>query len=1120
MTDPAFITNQGGNTLLAALRAAVPDAPTTPGLAEAPPVLSEVCLATAFFTLAGFAAVSRQLEAAGRVRLLLGAEPHPEATRAPRRPGDPTAARFARRLVADGLHDLEAGMRRDRDRTPFTPASHGHARAMRRMLRDGKLDCRIYRANFLHAKATLLDGYDPLLVAGSSNLTVSGLTGNLELNLGLRHPGTFAQARAWFDGLWTEAEPYDLGALFGEAEREFPPHLIFLKMLHQLYGDELAAEPAELGAVPLLEFQRHGVDRAVAILREHGGVIVADEVGLGKTFVAGRLLEDCAKSLRRALLVCPAALRYTTCKRFLTDYNIGRFVDMVSYDELGRDRRLADARRPLATGAALRFDPEEYALVVVDEAHNYRTSDAPYRAEVLARLLTTNRKELVLLTATPVNNSLYDLRNLMRFFLRGTGALAATGILDYEERFREAARQDPYDLSPDYLYPVIDAVTVKRTRAFVRKHYANDTITLPDGTRRPVQFPQAVPLSVRYDLDARAPGLFDAVADALDPEEGRHLLSFARYAPDAFRRDAEANEEVAEAAAAAGLLRSGLLKRFESSAHAFRVSLNRMVREHDAFLDALTRGAVITSGFLREWSGDEGDFDALLASGAHADAADYRTAELRVAVERDRAILAGLAGRVGAVDAAHDPKLERLVEELTIIVAQARDDAATDADERRNRKVLIFSYFADTVDWLRTALRDRVTRTPALAPYRNRIAAVAGSALDDEPARAAAVHGFAPESSDAPRDQPDLYDLLVTTDVLAEGMNLQQCRHIVNYDLPWNPMRLVQRHGRVDRIGSRHPRVFLRTVFPANRLEALLALESRILRKLTQAARSIGVATPPLDGADPGAQVFAEIRRLAEGDAAFYDRGGTESAAQTGEEYRQRLRVALKSDRDAILNLPGHAGSGMRKGRRAGLLFCAEVETNETKRTFLRFVPAAPDWTPATPVVTELGTCLRLGDCEEGTPRHLPDRAFAARYAFWEAARTTILDDWDRLSDPRFLQPPVRRSNRLAAAILRADPPPGIPSADLDRALDILETPWPRREETLLRDELRRRDAPPETRPRRLLDLILRTGLHPATPPAPLPPITPEDVRLVCWLAIGPAQVDPAPPPALRRPPP
>ena len=192
----------------------------------------------------------------------------------------------------------------------------------------------------------------------------------------------------------------------------------------------------------------------------------------------------------------------------------------------------------------------------------------------------------------------------------------------------------------------------------------------------------------------------------------------------------------------------------------------------------------------------------------------------------------------------------------------------------------------------------------------------------------------------------DDYDILITTDVLAEGVNLQQCCHIINYDLPWNPMRLVQRHGRIDRIGSLHKEVFLRTIFPTDRLDALLNLEQRILNKLALAARSIGV-TSPIEGEQGGEQVFSETReeinKLLEENPSLFERGGTVNSTQTGEEYRQTLRKALEGNKNKIINLPWKSGSGMKKGEEQGVFFCATIGE---KRTYLRFIPSDERWNP------------------------------------------------------------------------------------------------------------------------------------------------------------------------------
>jgi len=189
-------------------------------------------------------------------------------------------------------------------------------------------------------------------------------------------------------------------------------------------------------------------------------------------------------------------------------------------------------------------------------------------------------------------------------------------------------------------------------------------------------------------------------------------------------------------------------------------------------------------------------------------------------------------------------------------LTDAEHEAISEDDARQKRKVIIFSFFADTVGYVREQLAVEIERNPALAAYRGRVVAVSGGE-DVEPeeiGRQRAVNGFAPISTEAIAAE-DRFDILVTTDVLAEGVNLQQCRHIMNYDVPWNPMRLVQRHGRIDRIGSQHARVFLRTIFPAQRLDQLLNLEQRIMQKIAMAAASIGVASPVQGGA-AGRQVF------------------------------------------------------------------------------------------------------------------------------------------------------------------------------------------------------------------------------------------------------------------------
>jgi len=490
-------------------------------------------------------------------------------------------------------------------------------------------------------------------------------------------------------------------------------------------------------------------------------------------------------------------------------------------------------------------------------------------------------------------------------------------------------------------------------------------------------------------------------------------------------------------------------------------------------------------------------------------AGDFDMRQLKDDVTRDRNILRALQREAAKIRPEDDPKLGALIEELVKIAEQAEREAADAIDAAQKRKVLIFSYFADTVTWIKPRLDTAVASDPRLSAYRGRITIVAGSAGGDNTSRDQAVHGFAPISTAAPAGQDqDLYDILVSTDVLAEGMNLQQCRHIVNYDMPWNPMRLVQRHGRIDRIGSPHPRAFLRTIFPHDRLDALLDLEGRILNKLAQAAASIGLETPPIERAAQGRQVFTEARdeieRLAAEDPSLFERGGTASASQSGEEYRQELRKALQKGAEQIKNLPWKAGSGMVKGKDRGVFFCALI----ADRTYLRFVPASDDWRPANtpdrPVLSELGTCLRMIECGPETPRRVDDQVSDAVYDFWAVAHEDIYAAWDRETDPANTQPKIRPLNRRVADFIRANIPQDIPDERVRRALDILESPWPRREEVMLRHWFEDGRDDGNAKARRLIAAIIDAGLEPFMAPPPLPPITTEDIQLVCWLAITP----------------
>jgi hypothetical protein len=1092
---PLFIDNQDYNTLAQALRSHLD------GLLRQPVLPWGLSVASAFFDVPGFTLLADGLEQLGRVRLLLGADPPPEAGLRPPGPGEPPEPEFTRRRVADALGQLDQGLRRGADLLPFDEATDRAVRRLLDFLGSGKLEVRRYEEHFLPARVFLFNVPGGGFVAGSSNLTAAGLGQPPALNLGHYDGAVVDRVEAWYEDLWSRAAPFDLAAVYQRLTAEYPPYLIYLAVLYQLYGEELGEEQAETGGIPVTTFQKHGVWRALRILRNCGGVLIADGVGLGKTFLAGEIIRLYRERRQRVLLITPAALRDSTWKDFLNRFQL--FVTCVSYEELARDSRLG------GSGDYLHNDLDEFAVVVVDEAHNYRNPSAPARGGTLRQLMTGPRRDLVLLTATPVNNSLWDLYHLLRYFVKQDAFLADRGVLSLHERFKEAMEQDPFNLNPDLLYPVIDATTVKRTRHFVKKHYENDLITLPDGSRVPIRFPKPVASAISYDLETVLPGCLDELEQALMPATGPPRLTLARYQPENYPAG---RPLLGTDHAIVGLLRSGLLKRFESSVYALGRTAAKMVREHELFLHGLENRIVIKKELLRELSAadDDDEMEEMLETDGRTEpASGYNVARLRADVRADLELLADLRRQAESVRPEDDPKLAALAEELARIARQAAKDGIDEEDHRRNRKVLIFSFYEDTVDWIEDYLRNRVEHDRPLAAYRGRIASVAGAESRHGVSRRDAVTGFAPESAGPSSTKPDpsaeKYDILICTDVLAEGMNLQECRNVINYDLPWNPMRLVQRHGRIDRIGSPHERVFLRTFFPDRQLNRLLDLEQRVRRKLAQAAASVGVEVAPIPHGSQREQSFAETReeieRLHGGDATLYERGGTAGAAQSGEEYRQDLRKGLLRWGDQVRNLPWKAGSGLAKGRRRGHFFCARVGEpgGSRSRVYLRFVPFGE---PAEPIVREEGTCLRMIECQEGTPRVVPEDLQQGAFAAWELARHDVFEAWSRETDPANLQPPVPKLSREVARFLREHPPRGVEQARLQRCLDAVEAPCSQRDMNQLRAVFEAEYPGRDARARALVEEVERLGLEPFQAPDPLPPIRSEEIQLVCWLAI------------------
>jgi hypothetical protein len=1093
MTLAHFVDNRAGKTLDAALGARIAAARESGGAVR-------LDVAAGFFDLGGFQRLHSHLRAGDTVRLLLGAEPPRECELPLPAPGSPTGEDRDRELLAAAIQALDAGLSRTRDALPFDATTDRAIAQLLGMLAARQLEVRRVEHQFLPARGALVRGApkgQQSAFVGSVNLSRHGLTGEPSVAVGLHDTPAGEHLGTWFDALWANSAAFDLAKLYQPLNANYDPYLIYARILYALYGDELDREHKGVGDIPITSFQQHGVGRALNIIRQYGGVLIADGVGLGKTFTAGEIIRLYRERRQRVLLICPAALRDSTWKKFFNKFDMR--IEYVSYEQLAQDKKLGGDKENLQN------DLDDYQLVVIDEAHNYRNPGAPSRAGVLRQLLGGKPRDVVLLTATPVNNSLWDLYHLLRYFLKTDAELADRNVLSLRDRFKEAMAEEPAELNPDMLYPVLDATTVKRTRHFIKKHYENDQIRMPDGTMAAIRFPRPVPSSITYELEASLPGFLARLEQALMPPDGKPLLTMARYQTDNYRKGKGGDGGSGEELTVAGLLRSALLKRFESSVHAFAQTTGKMAKEHEVFLKALDQGMVMSRETMRELSASEdADADELLDELGDVELGeprgDFNAKKLRADVENDLALLRQFHKAASAVTADKDPKLAALLDELAAVAAQADKDGIDAEDQRQNRKVLIFSFYADTVDWIETFLKSKLETDKRLSAYKGRLASVAGQESRHGITRDAATAGFAPASvtgKPAGADNPDAYDILVCTDVLAEGMNLQQCRNIINFDLPWNPMRLVQRHGRIDRIGSRHKEVYLRTFFPDKELNRLMELESRVRRKLAQAAASVGVEAAPISGASESDHAFAgtqeEIERLRRGDATLFERGGTAGAAQTGEEYRHELRKALKRMGETIRKLPWRSGSGLCRGKARGHAFCATIGD----RVFVRFVPHGGG-----KVIDELGTCLRMIECEVKTPRVLPDDLLASVYASWGRARESIEAEWQRNTDPANLQPKAPPLNHEVMAFLRECPPPGIDQDRLGRYVDSLLAPLSRREEVELRRAFTADYPGKQAKAKAVAETLDKLGLKPFVPLAPYPPITTDEIHLICWLAV------------------
>ena len=1046
--------------------------------------MGPLSVATGYVGLEGLDALARvATHRSDGGRLLIGAAPASEALLGP-----------VGETVADRFEQSVSALRRQRDFSAFPAARRAVLERVTRFLQSDDVAVRRYVRRFLHGKAYIIgelsDSGSPMgpgaALVSSANLTRGGLVANLELGMVHYQPNVISMALAWYDQLWQDAQDFreELLELLRPPSLESDPQTVFLRALLELYGDDLESDSPLPDQYILTAFQRDGLIRAKRILDRYGGVLYADGVGMGKTEIGVQLIREHTQDLgQHVLVISPAQLRDRLWEKRLAKENLPGTV--VSYQQLAQDRQLVrNGGRQV-----LPVDKDVYRFVIIDEAHAYRNVDNTWYA-ALDRLMGGTSKKLLLLTATPVNNSLWDLHNLFLLFGRHDSSFNGSPlrIPSLRKFFAEAGASRSENLSEAKLFPLIDALTVRRDRAFIKECYRNERFA--DGT--PVKFPEPELKERRYDLDNVHPGLVQSIYDGIDG------LTMARYRLSAYRVDKQG--ESASEEALAGLMQSQLLKRFESSWYAAMQTVRRMRDANEVLLHVIAeRGAVPPPEVIRDLVGEIGEDDTFLSADLIDEAlsgsegglsADSFRDDFLTDLEKDRDTLGAMFSQLESLKDVPDPKLHTLRGVMEATPSQ---------------KVAVFTAFQDTAVYL----KDQIESQPDVLGDRKWTVVIGSETSAD--ARTRELERFCPESvTGEPGYRPDggEVDVILSTDILSEGQNLQQAQAVLSFDMPWNPQRVVQRNGRIIRLRSPHDTAYLYTLLPKQGdLDRLLKLEAKLQAKIMAANASVGMETPILADVETESQVYADlstfVERLSGGDTTLMDEqesSGETGSAFAGEIFRSRLRrAAEEGEVSRLQGLPWGIGAAFVQrsptlAEPAAFFACRTLRDER----YWRIVSQSGQV-----LYREDLPMLRLIDPHEQPGRPIPDgldleHLFAVAAADICTAHNALLDP-----EARFAALPA--SQRWALDVLRSpDAPAGEEYDEADQALSVGRNNLVRRELSELRREYERGGMSVADCARRIIEVVARFGLRPIEAPQAPEPITEEDLGVVCYQVILP----------------
>ena len=799
------------------------------------------------------------------------------------------------------VSETKKGIRTSLSLIDQTDGNEQMIRVLRELLEQHKIKIRIYALGRLHSKAYIFDYPENHhdkgnVIIGSSNLSLGGLSDNTELNAIISGIGNHEKLTAWFNELWDKSEEFRV-ELMDElkdswALNEVRPYDVYIKTLYHLLKDRLEIEAAEellweATMPPLTTFQIVAVKQALQILNDYGGVFVADVVGTGKTYIGTALLKHLQMVHGdRPLIICPKSLE-DTWKDFCSEYGIQSEILTMGMISQGTIDLINDpVYRNINT-------------VLIDESHNFRYPNTNRYKNLQPYLYG---KKTILVTATPRNNTPEDIYHQIKLFHHDEETMIPIEPSNLKRFFKEAEQGNTR------IQELLRYVLIRRTRRHILKFYGEEDEHGNSFIRiqgKPYYFPKRELETWSYSMDDTYSGFYD------DIMENIRALTFAKYGlwnylHDEFKNKKPYNELEQIGRNLRGLMKVLVLKRLESSVFAFKQTIGRLLKIHVLFLQSLEEGFIPAGKEASEllYDAESYDEELLLENlerlSERYNLTAFKMEELKRDVDNDISILREINDSVGKIDPETDDKLNTLKEMLATSPMKAE-------------KVLIFTQYADTAEYL----------------YKNLIKSDVKRITSKEKNRLSVIRRFAPNSNNYElRDGEDEIRILISTDILSEGLNLQDAFIVINYDLHWNPVRLIQRIGRLDRIGALADTVYVHNFLPEKKLEKHLHLKERIQNRIDEIHRTIGEDDRILDkteqiNEDAMYAIYEKMSYMLEdfevsSDPLSEDLFGMNEA----EELIRELRENEPEYFEYIKNLPDGIRAAKRSTERVNFVFC------------------------------------------------------------------------------------------------------------------------------------------------------------------------------------------------------